>query len=144
MGSYITYNRGGIDAVAMKNKEVILSGTLTGISGLFARIAMINTGPGFAFVYSFLFNPFLWLSSAFGMLGFAYLQLALHKQDISFVEPAVSSIAIITPVVLAVVILNEYVPVLRWIGVGLLLLGVIGIHRGEKKSLLAILTEKFH
>ena len=128
----------------MKNEEVVLSGIFTGISGLFARIAMIGTAPGLMFLPSLLFNPFFLLSSLSGVFGFSYLQIALHRQDLSFVEPAVSSIAIITPVVLAVVFLSEFVPVSRWIGVGMLLLGVIGIQQGEEKSLVSIISRKLH
>ena len=128
----------------MKNEEVILSGIFTGISGLFARMAMISTAPGLMFLPSLLFNPFFLLSSLSGVFGFSYLQIALHRQDLSFVEPAVSSIAIVTPVILAVVFLSEFVPISRWIGVGLLLLGVIGIQQGEKKSLVSIISRKLH
>ena len=126
----------------MKNEEVILSGIFTGISGLFARMAMIDTDFGVMLIPSLLTNPLFLLSALSGVFGFSYLQIALHGRDISFVEPAVSSIAIITPVVLAVVFLREFVPISRWIGVGLLLLGVIGIQQGEEKSLVGIISKK--
>ena len=126
----------------MKNKEVMLSGIFTGVSGLFARIAMLGSGEGINFIFSLILNPFLWVSSILGMFGFFYLQAALHKGDISLVEPAISSIAIITPVILAVILLNEFVPVLRWIGVGLLLIGVIGINKGEEKSMIGNLYKE--
>ncbi len=126
----------------MQNKDVILSGVMTGISGLFARLAMMDSGQGIASIQGLLISPYLWLASICGMLGFAYLQIALHRSDLSFVEPAVSSIAIITPVILAVILLDEFVPVLRWVGVGLLLIGVIGIDRGEEESLIGVLTKK--
>jgi uncharacterized membrane protein len=119
----------------MKNKDVILSGVFTGISGLFARMAMLKSDSGFALIYSLISNPFFWLSSLCGILGFAYLQISLHRDDLSFVQPAVSSVAIVTPIILAVIFLNEHVPVLRWMGVGLLLLGIIGIHKKEEKGL---------
>jgi hypothetical protein len=90
----------------MKNKEVILSGILMGISGIFARMAMIVAGHSYE-LQDFLFNPLLWVSWAFGLVGFGYLQLALYKHNVSFVGPVVSSIAITTPVILAVVVLNE-------------------------------------
>lgn len=126
----------------MKNKEIMLSGILTGISGLFARMAMMGTGWDMALLTGIILNPYFLLACAFGIGGFSYLQLALHKDDLSFVGPAVSSIAIITPIILAVIVLKELVPVLRWIGVGLLLLGVIGIAKGEKDSLLGIISKR--
>lgn len=126
----------------MKNKEVILSGTFTGISGLFARAAILESGEGMMFLTALLTHPMFWLSSLCGLLGFSYMQIALHKKDLSFVQPAVSSIAIVTPVILAVIFLNEIVPVLRWIGVGLLLLGIVGIHEGEERGFGASLSKK--
>ena len=118
----------------MKNKEVMLSGIFTGISGLFARAAMINTGEGFAFIQTIIFEPMIWLSCITGVLGFAYLQIALHRNDVSFVGPVVSSIGIITPVILAVIFLNEYVPPSRWVGVGLMLLGITGFSKETRKA----------
>ncbi len=126
----------------IKNQEIMISGILTGVSGLFARMAMMNTRWDMAFLQGIFFNPYFMLSCLFGIGGFSYLQLALHRGDISFVEPAVSSIAIITPIILAVIVLKEYVPVLRWIGVGLLLIGVIGIEKGEKDSLLGVISKR--
>lgn len=126
----------------MKNREIIMSGILTGISGLFARVSMMGTGWDVSSIQSVISNPNLLLACLFGMGGFTYLQLALHKDDISFVEPAVSSIAIITPIVLAVIFLDELVPLIRWIGVGMLLLGVIGIEKGEKDSLLGVIAKQ--
>ena len=128
----------------MKNKEIILSGIFTGISGLFARMAMLGMEPGFMALLSLITHPLFLLSSLSGIFGFSYLQIALHRQDLSFVEPAISSIAIITPVILAVIFLGEFVPVSRWIGVGLLLLGVIGIQEGEEKSLVGKISRKLH
>ena len=114
----------------IKKKEVLMSGILTGISAVYARIGMAGTGPDLTYIYSFLFNPALWIASALGIAGFAYLQISLHKYDLSFVEPAVASVAIITPVILAVIFLGEYVPPLRWVGVGLLILGIVGLGKG--------------
>jgi multidrug transporter EmrE-like cation transporter len=126
----------------MKNKEVILSGILMGISGIFARMAMIVAGHSYE-LQDFLFNPLLWVSWAFGLVGFGYLQLALYKHNVSFVGPVVSSIAITTPVILAVVVLNEHVSPLRWVGVGLIILGVLAIGQSEKpESLLERVSRK--
>lgn len=128
----------------MKNEEIVLSGIFTGISGLFARMALMGTPFEIAFLLGVLIHPLFLLSSLSGIFGFVYLQIALHRQDLSFVEPAISSIAIITPVVLAVVFLREFVPISRWIGVGLLMLGVIGIQQGESKSLVDMISKKLH
>ncbi|MBN2330991.1 MAG: hypothetical protein JXC85_04180 [Candidatus Aenigmarchaeota archaeon] len=126
----------------MKNREIIMSGILTGISGLFARMAMMDTGWDLSSMQAVISNPHFVLACLFGIGGFAYLQLALHKGDLSFVQPAVSSIAIITPIVLAVILLREFVPAIRWVGVGLLLIGVIGIEKGEKDSLLGVIARR--
>ena len=116
-------------------REVVISGILTGISGLIARIAMKDTGPAFPLMLGVLLNPVLWISSAFGIAGFAYLQKALYKYNISFVGPAVSSIAIITPLVLAAVVLGERISIMGWAGVVLILIGIAGIGRSYSGNL---------
>jgi len=114
----------------MKKKEVLISGLFTGISAVFAKIGMTNAPADFTFLFAFLSSPMLLISVAFGVTGFAYLQISLHKSDLSFVGPVAASLAIITPVILAVIFLNEYVPPLRWVGVGLLILGMVGWGKG--------------
>lgn len=120
----------------VRNREIILSGVFTGISGLFVSMAISDTGAGMGSLILLALSPMFWLSCVCGGLGFTYLQIALHEKDLSLVQPAVSSIAIVTPVVLAVIFLGEYVPPSRWAGVGLLLVGIIGIQKGDSEGML--------
>ena len=127
-------NLGGNFAIGMINKEMIISGIFTGVSGIFARIGMMLADPGMTLITQLIFNPFLWISSAFGIAGFAYLQKALHKAHVSLVEPTITSIAITTPVILGVIFLDELITVLKWIGIGLIIIGVIGIGEEDGKE----------
>lgn len=52
----------------------------------------------------------------------------LKKLDISFLQPLFSLMYVVTPV-LAIIILNEEVPVARWCGIGVVILGVLIIAR---------------
>ena len=55
-----------------------------------------------------------------------------------------SAISVITPVIASVILLGEFVPFQRWLGIWLILVGVIGISRGEwREGLLASITSVF-
>jgi multidrug transporter EmrE-like cation transporter len=116
----------------MNTKEMIMSGVLTGISGILARLGMKSSGPGLSFLSGFLFNPMLLLSGAFGIAGFVYLQRSLFRYEISYAGPIISSIAIVTPLILAATFLGESISGLRWIGAGLIILGVAGMANTSK------------
>lgn len=52
----------------------------------------------------------------------------LKKVDISFLQPLFSSVYVLTPI-LATVFLHEHVPPGRWLGIGIVLIGVFIIAR---------------
>jgi len=116
----------------MNTKELVLSGVFTGISGIFARLGMKDTAPGLQFLAGLIYNPMLLLASAFGIAGFVYLQRSLYRFNVSFASPVASSIAIMTPVLLAIAFLDERISWLRWIGIGLIILGVVGMAQGTR------------
>jgi uncharacterized membrane protein len=104
---------------------------MIGVSGLLVRMGMKEIEMGPAFLLSFASEPWSWLALAFGAAGFIYLQKALFSERVAYVVPTVSALSIVTPVVISSVILGEYVSLLRWIGLWLILVGVIGISKGE-------------
>lgn len=107
---------------------------MMGLSGLCVHLGMKGVRTGSDFAFSFALSPWSWLALAFGAAGFFYMQKALYTEKVAYVVPTVSSLSIVTPVVMSAVLLNEYVSLLRWIGLWLILVGVIGISRGDGGS----------
>jgi multidrug transporter EmrE-like cation transporter len=131
MAAHNLHTPGGGSAIGLKLEEAIVSGVAMGVSGLFVHMGMLDAGIDAAFLLRFVQNPWSWLSVALGAFGFVYLQKALHREKISYVVPTVSACSIITPVILSVVILQEYVSPVQWAGIWFIMLGVIGISKGE-------------
>ena len=52
----------------------------------------------------------------------------LTKLDISFVQPILALTYVATPI-LAIVLLGEHVPLLRWVGIAVIVLGVVIVAR---------------
>lgn len=104
---------------------------MMGHSGLCVHLGMKGLRAGSDLTFSFVASPWSWLALAFGLAGFVYLQKALYTERVAYVMPTVSSLSIITPVVMSAILLDEYVSLLRWIGLWLVLVGVIGIGKGE-------------
>lgn len=57
----------------------------------------------------------------------AYL---LTKLDISFVQPILALTYVVTPI-LAIVLLNEHVPTMRWVGIVIIIVGVFVVARSS-------------
>jgi multidrug transporter EmrE-like cation transporter len=98
---------------------------------------------GSDFAFSFALGPWSLLALAFGAAGFLYLQKALYTERVAYVVPIVSALSIVTPVVMSAVLLDEYVSLMNWIGLWLILVGVIGIGKGEwDEGLIASLMKR--
>ena len=80
------------------------------------------------YLFNLFTNPqslsgiFLYFMSA---LTWSYL---LTKLDISFVQPILALTYVVTPI-LAIFLLNEHVPVMRWVGIMVVILGVFIVAR---------------
>ncbi len=120
------------------------SGILIGVSGFLVHIVMEDIDFGWGMVAGVLMSPLSWISLAMGVTGFFYLQRALYAERVSYVAPTVSALSIVAPVILSVLILGEYVPPFRWLGIWFILLGVVGISRGEwEEGLIASFLRRF-
>ena len=128
----------------MKLEDAVGSGVLIGTSGLLAHVAMEGADSLLELLVMLLASPVSWTAMALGAGGFILLQRALYKERIAYVVPLVSAISVITPVIASVILLGEFVPFQRWLGIWLILVGVIGISRGEwREGLLASITSVF-
>ena len=54
--------------------------------------------------------------------------LLLTKLDISYVQPILALTYVVTPI-LAIILLNESVPTMRWVGIAIIVLGVFVVAR---------------
>jgi drug/metabolite transporter (DMT)-like permease len=70
-----------------------------------------------------LFNWKILVGMSFYFLGSFIFIIMLKKEDISFLQPLFSLVYVITPV-LALTILHEQIPSIRWVGVIVILIGV--------------------
>lgn len=104
--------------------------------GILLKIGVTNLGAieinsvqqALLFIFKLLTNyqAFLGLSLYFASgLLWSYL---LMKLDISFVQPILSLTYVVTPL-LAIIILNEHVSALRWLGIIIIMLGVAVVAR---------------
>jgi drug/metabolite transporter (DMT)-like permease len=79
-------------------------------------------------------NPTIWLGTMFLILFFVLFAVALSWEDLSFVMPFIS-IEIVVNVMLADYFLNEPVTSKRWLGAGLIAIGVVFLGRTRKKRM---------
>ena len=75
-----------------------------------------------------LSSPTIWLGIGSQLLFFVAYSLVLSWADYSYVQPA-SAMAYAVVAILAVLVLHESVSPLRWLGIGIICLGVIAVGR---------------
>ncbi|MFZ0706561.1 MAG: EamA family transporter [Candidatus Korobacteraceae bacterium] len=75
-----------------------------------------------------LSSPTIWMGIAGQLAFFAAYSLALSWADYSYVQPA-SSVAYVVVAILGIVMLHESVSPLRWLGIGVICLGVVVVGR---------------
>lgn len=134
MVPYISYTDRGGAAIGLKLEEAVTSGVLFGVAGLLVRKVMLMVRADLGFMLNFFSDPLAWFAVVVGLIGFAYMQVALYKEKISYVVPTVSAFSIITPLIISVVFLNETVQAVRWLGTFLVIVGVVGISRTDVKD----------
>lgn len=95
---------------------VLLSAGIAAAGQVFLKLGSVN------FSLKSLFNKHLILGLAFYGISMLIYLVALSKTKMSLVYPLMS-LAYIFGLVLAVFFLHEQVPLLRWIGTGVIVLG---------------------
>jgi uncharacterized membrane protein len=97
---------------------IILSGIIFGIGALFVKLAISQ-----ADFFAIITYPISWLAVIFAIVGFVFMQKAMHEEYVSIIVPMVTGIVTLISVMLAFVFLNETITATRWIGVLLILVG---------------------
>jgi len=107
-------------------------GILMGSIGAICMKRGANDLPDFevtlAYAYTFIGNPYImsgFLLYAIPAVIWAYL---LSLYPVSFVQPILSMTYVLTPV-LAMFFLSEPVPAIRWLGIAVIVLGVVLVSR---------------
>jgi multidrug transporter EmrE-like cation transporter len=104
--------------------ESLIAGLLLGLAAFFAK-SSLQTGLSF----SLILNPILWLAAAVGLAGFLLFQKSLHTGRLSIVAPVVGGVSIVIPVILAFFFLAESVPLVKSLGIALVITGVLGLEK---------------
>lgn len=79
-------------------------------------------------IISILFSPFIVIGIIlYGLATVIWIYL-LSKFPLSFLYP-LQSLAYVFGLIVAIVLFQEYVPITRWIGVGIILIGIYFIAR---------------
>lgn len=110
--------------------------TLGAFGGILMKIGADNIGSieinSFQQLVNFLFRLFTDLTSLAGIslyfLSAVTWSYLLTKLDISYVQPILALTYVATPI-LAILLLNENVPPVRWIGIIVIILGVYIVAR---------------
>ena len=112
--------------------------TVGAFGGILMKIGAGHIGPmqinSFVDLITFLFRLFTDVTNLAGM--FLYFCSAviwsylLTKLNISIVQPILALTYVATPI-LAVFILGEHVPLMRWVGIAIIIVGVIVVARSS-------------
>jgi uncharacterized membrane protein len=101
---------------------IIIAGVVFGVDSLFVKIAVSQ--PDFWAIATY---PISWLALLFAIVGFTFMQKAMHDEYVTIVVPMVTGIVTLISVLLAYSFLNETIAATRWIGVILILVGTFVI-----------------
>jgi len=108
-----------------------LQGLFLVISQVFLKIGLKNTDHitiSFKCLYNILGNFYFWLTSIFMVLSGIIWLYVLKKYDFSVAYPLVS-LSYIFGLLAAFYIFNEQIPLSRWVGVIIIILGIFLIMR---------------
>lgn len=74
-------------------------------------------------IFQFFFSPFILIGFALYIIATIIWMYLLSKLPLSFLYP-LQSLAYVLSIVIAILIFKEHIPLTRWIGTGVILIGV--------------------
>jgi drug/metabolite transporter (DMT)-like permease len=86
--------------------------------------------PTWGYVAKFFGNPYVLGGFVLYFLPALIWIYLLGKYPISFVQPILALTYVLTPV-LAIFLLNEKVPTVRWLGIAVIIIGVVIVSRSQ-------------
>lgn len=96
-------------------------------------ISSIGFNNLFEFALTALSSWLIWAGILIYIINFVLWLVILYRIDLSIAIPVGSTIYIFIPV-LAIIFLNEHVSPVRWVGIGLIILGIHFTSRSKKAS----------
>lgn len=108
----------------------IIFGSLGGILFKIAGSRMADFEMSLKWIFNFILNPYV-LSGfiLYFIPGLIWIFL-LKKYPLSFVQPILALTYVITPI-LAIVLLQEKIPIVRWVGIIIIIIGVFIISKTQ-------------
>ncbi len=105
----------------------VIAGILIGVAGYLIKLVMSSISLNATFLVSILLQPLSYVAGVLGLVGFLIFQKSLYKGKVSVVTPIMSGIGILLPVALAIIFLGEPSPLIKLVGIVLILMGVAGL-----------------
>jgi drug/metabolite transporter (DMT)-like permease len=99
---------------------------LSALGGLTLKVGAVEIqydAPLAEIAWQLLTNWKVWLGSLCYLIPLLIWIYMLKKVDLSFLQPLFSLVYVVTPV-LAVIFLHEQAPMLRWVGIAVIIVGV--------------------
>jgi drug/metabolite transporter (DMT)-like permease len=106
----------------------ILMGAFGSIMLKIAGTTLPTFSPTLSYVGAFVSNRYVLLGFALYFLPALIWIYLLGKYPVSFVQPILALTYVVTPI-LAIFILSEQVAPMRWLGIGVIMLGVFLVSR---------------
>lgn len=103
----------------------VVSGTLVAAAMLLVKIAVGNIALSAAGVFNAVANPLAIMALILGVAGFLAMQYGLRFWHIAAVIPLITGVGILVSNVLAFALIGEIIPALRWVGIFIILIGII-------------------
>lgn len=90
---------------------------------LHGGISSIGFNNLFEFAFTALSSWLVWVGILIYVTNFILWLVILYRVDLSIAVPVGSTVYVFVPI-LAIIFLNEHVSPLRWVGIGLIILGI--------------------
>ena len=107
--------------------EMLAGGVLIGLAGFVLKAGVSDLSLGTSAILGIILNPILWVAGIMGLIGFVLMQKSLHGEKVAIVAPMIGGVSIILPVLLAWLFLADAISGLKWAGIILILIGVLGL-----------------
>jgi drug/metabolite transporter (DMT)-like permease len=108
---------------------------------LFMKKGLLSTGVSiagfdnlFQVIYLNLLSPWIWLGIIMYLASFIIWITALSHVELSIAYPIGSTSYILVPII-SIIFLHETVPLLRWVGIIAIVLGIIVLSRSKSSDL---------
>lgn len=99
------------------------------------QAVVVSTGEGFGYIVALLTNFWFWFGIVLAIMQLAFWEAVLRRADLSLVYPA-SSVNYVLTMILGVIIFDEKLDPLVWVGAIFITIGValLGYENAQKET----------